>query len=312
MAAQVASMYDTADGWAQSPRGEHMSMTTTDYLGFPVANARSTDGHFALGPNMEQSSPSDYSMRAKTAFKRSFNDFDTRSSPNAAIAPLTVSTAAMYPSSAMFTTSNAHRNTYDGATISPLDAHFDADHASPSSDSKLSFDGQMHNLGPSSFTAFSNDSEPLSKRRCDSLQSTFDAQSPTMAQSQVGRRRGSEYAEPGSARAVYLEKNRKAASKCRTKQKRQQEELVETARDVERRNRILKAEVEMLKSGMRELMELVGQHTECPDTRLKLYVQREADRLATGGQRQALPSSFSKSSYSGTGPVDKVSSPEDE
>ena len=32
----------------------------------------------------------------------------------------------------------------------------------------------------------------------------------------------------------YLEKNRKAANKCRSKQKQQQDELVETARDVER------------------------------------------------------------------------------
>lgn len=66
----------------------------------------------------------------------------------------------------------------------------------------------------------------------------FWAHSPTMSKSQVGRRRGSDSAEPGSARAVYLEKNRKAASKCRSKQKRQQEELIETARDVERRNKI--------------------------------------------------------------------------
>lgn len=124
----------------------------------------------------------------------------------------------------------------------------------------------------------------------------------------AGRRRGSEYAEPGSARAVYLEKNRKAASKCRTKQKRQQEDLIETAREVERRNRILKAEVEILKSGMRDLMEVVGQHSNCPDARLKLYVQREADRLATGG---ILPSPISNSSYSGRSSNGKISSPED-
>ena len=120
----------------------------------------------------------------------------------------------------------------------------------------------------------------LSKYRCDSMQSDVESHSSTLPQGQVGRRRGSEYAEPGSARAIYLEKNRKAASKCRSKQKRQQEELVEAARDVERRNKKLKAEVESLKSGMRDLMELVGQHTNCPDARLKLYLQREADRLA--------------------------------
>ncbi|KAL6703390.1 hypothetical protein ACN47E_009732 [Coniothyrium glycines] len=88
------------------------------------------------------------------------------------------------------------------------------------------------------------------------------------------------HAEPGSARSIYLEKNRKAASKCRSKQKMQQEELVETARDTERRNRELKAEVEYLQNGMRDLMEIVGQHAQCPDGRLRSYVQREADRLA--------------------------------
>ncbi|KAF2245347.1 hypothetical protein BU26DRAFT_382890, partial [Trematosphaeria pertusa] len=103
-----------------------------------------------------------------------------------------------------------------------------------------------------------------------------------IAASPPGRRRKSENVEPGSARAVYLEKNRKAASKCRNKQKKQQEELIETARDVERKNRALKAEVEVLKDGMRELMELVGRHTNCPDSRLSTYVQREADRLAAG------------------------------
>ncbi|KAF2258193.1 hypothetical protein CC78DRAFT_423505, partial [Lojkania enalia] len=75
-----------------------------------------------------------------------------------------------------------------------------------------------------------------------------------------------------SARAIYLEKNRKAASKCRSKQKKQQEQLVETARVVERQNKMLKAEVELLRGDMRELMQLVGQHSHCPDARLRNYL----------------------------------------
>lgn len=51
--------------------------------------------------------------------------------------------------------------------------------------------------------------------------STFVKRQPELEQSQVGRRRGSKYAEPGSARAVYLEKHQKPASKCRSKQKQQ-------------------------------------------------------------------------------------------
>lgn len=104
---------------------------------------------------------------------------------------------------------------------------------------KFSFDSQIQDVGSSNFTTFTDDTDLITpKSRCDSLQSSFGAHSPTMSKSQVGRRRGSDSAEPGSARAVYLEKNRKAASKCRSKQKRQQEELIETARDVERRNKI--------------------------------------------------------------------------
>jgi cyclic AMP-dependent transcription factor ATF-2 len=64
---------------------------------------------------------------------------------------------------------------------------------------------------------------------------------------------------------------------------------------VGRRNKILKAEVAILKSGMQDLMQLVDQHTKCLDTRLRLYLQREADRLAARGQRNDLPSPSSSS-----------------
>lgn len=196
------------------------------------------------------------------------------------------------------------------ATISLLDTRLDVDYASPSSDSKFAFDSQMHRVGSSSFTTFTDDTDLVSsKRHCDRLQSNFRAHSPTRSQAQVSRRRGSEYAEPGSARADHLEKKRKAASKRRSKQKQQQEDLVETARDVGRRNKILKAEVAILKSGMQNLMQLVSQHTECPDTRLRLCSQREADRLAARGQWNDLPSpsSSSRSPYSGTGSTNEVS-----
>ena len=173
----------------------------------------------------------------------------------------------------------------------------------------------MQPTGSPNFTAFTDDKDPLSsQRRCDSLQFNSGAHSPTMPQLQVGRKRGREYAESDSARAVYLEKNRKAASKCRNKQKQQQEELVETARDVKRRNKILKAEVAILKGEMQGLMQLVSQHTKCPDTRLRLYLQRKTDQLAAGGQRNGLPSPspLSSSPYSCTDSMNKVSSPEEE
>ena len=54
---------------------------------------------------------------------------------------------------------------------------------------------------------------------------------------------------------------------------------MEAARDMERKNKQLKAEVEFLRSDMRDLMGLIFQHSSCPDQGLSRYVQREADRL---------------------------------
>ncbi|KAF3041903.1 hypothetical protein E8E12_006334 [Didymella heteroderae] len=292
-------MFNAGDRWPSSQRD------SAAYKGFSVPNARPSGRTYSFQPVFQQKATNDNAFYNKSSLEP-FNDFDPQSSIHGTLA---VSTAGLQSSPAMFTASNQ----YDPATVSPMNTHFDVDSASHGSDIKMSFDGQMHHTAPSNFASFGNETDPLSsKGRCDSLPSNFGSQSPTMPQTQTGRRRGSEYAAPGSARAIYLEKNRKAASKCRSKQKRQQEELVETARHVERQNKILKAEVEMLKNDMRSLMELVGQHSGCPDTRLKLYVQREADRLATGGARTAMPSPFSSSSYSEPRSTGKVSSSEDE
>ncbi|KAF2201959.1 hypothetical protein GQ43DRAFT_13711 [Delitschia confertaspora ATCC 74209] len=84
--------------------------------------------------------------------------------------------------------------------------------------------------------------------------------------------------DPG--RAKYLEKNRLAASRCRTKQKQKTEELVQLSKNHERRNLYLKTEVEMLKATKAALMELVHQHSECPDDRIQNYVQSIADKLS--------------------------------
>jgi hypothetical protein len=310
MASETASMYGRSEGWTPSSQGVHASMT--DYVGFPVANAQPSS-QSNLQTMLKYHGSTNYNMHNEVAPKHLLAEFDTQPSPQKA--PHIVFGEATYSSPAMFTASNAPMGADSPATISLLDACFDVDYAAPSFDSKSSFDSQMQHVGSSNFTTFTNGTDLLSsKRRCNSLQPNFGAHSPMISQPQVDRRRGSEYAEPGSARAVYLEKNRKAASKCRSKQKRQQEELVETARDVKRRNMILKAEVAILKSRKQDLMQLIGQHTKCPDTRLRLYLQREADRLAVGGQWSGLPSPspLSRSQYSGTGSTNKVSSPEEE
>ncbi|KAL1640549.1 hypothetical protein SLS61_010244 [Didymella pomorum] len=267
-----SSMFNAGEHWPAS-QGDFAA-----YKGFPVPNAQHPDQDCPLQPSFQQPALNENVFYNKSSLESS-NGFNSQSTRHGRLG---VSTAGLQP--AMFTASNH----FDLATVSPMNTHFDVDNASPGSDIKMSFDGQMQQ--PSTFATFANENDPLStKGRCDSLQSNFGSQPPRMPQTQVGRRRGSECTEPGSARAIYLEKNRKAASKCRSKQKRQQEELVETARYVERQNKMLKAEVDMLKADMRGLMDLVGQHSDCPDTRLKRYVQREADRLLRYGDMEHHP-----------------------
>ncbi|EAT79243.1 hypothetical protein SNOG_13359 [Parastagonospora nodorum SN15] len=135
----------------------------------------------------------------------------------------------------------------------------------------------------------SRDSEhSIYDKRSTSSQTSLNPQSPPKKKCRAGRKPGTKDVGLDPARATYLEKNRKAASKCRSKQKRQQDDLVERAREVERRNKLLKAEVAMLRGGMLELMDMVGQHDACSDSRLIRYVQREANRL-TGGLSRTLP-----------------------
>ena len=168
-------------------------------------------------------------------------------------------------SSSPFTPANATIKTHGADVPSPLHAHFDDKDLKP----------------------FYSDISASAKPRIDSV--SYPKDEDTLLgtpQSSAGRRRRSEYAEPGSARAIYLEKNRKAASKCRSKQKMEQEALVERSREFERRNRVLKAEVEFLRAELRGIKELVGQHANCPDRRMSQYLQREADRLAAAETMQ--------------------------
>ncbi|CAO2653471.1 Nn.00g028820.m01.CDS01 [Neocucurbitaria sp. VM-36] len=184
-------------------------------------------------------------------------------------------------------------------TLSPLQTRLMPDDAPLDSSDNFSFDKQLQSIETIPCMQYPTDyQEAPYKRRCDSPQNFYAAQSPDSTHSTAGRRRKSEYAEPGSARAIYLAKNRKAASKCRGKQKKHQEELVELARDVERKNKALRAEVDLLKGGIRDLMGIVAQHSDCSDKRLTAYVQREADRLAAGVMRSDIPATpLSRSSF---------------
>jgi hypothetical protein len=141
------------------------------------------------------------------------------------------STANAYPiadHASAFTPSNRSTNSHTTPTISPSQTQFDANDA----------------------TQFYEDTD--AKGRHDSLYPKEEAASPMTTPPSGRRRPRNQYAEPGSARAIYLEKNRKAASKCRTKQKQEQEQLVETSREAERRNRVLKAELNLLEQERRQ------------------------------------------------------------
>lgn len=158
-----------------------------------------------------------------------------------------------------FTPSNRSANSITTPTFSPSQTQFD----------------------PTDASQFYEDDDDDAKGRCDSLYPKEEEVSPTTTAIASTKRRRSEYAEPGSARAIYLEKNRKAASKCRSKQKMEQETLVERAREVERSNRMMKAEVHMLQTELRGLKEYAGRHANCRDPRIAIYLQRLADRLAS-------------------------------
>lgn len=168
----------------------------------------------------------------------------------------------------------------------------------------FSADESIHLGTSTALTRWSNTmdrKEPGDERQCGSIH--IRAYSTPL---NTDKRRILDTVEPGSARAIYLEKNRKAASKCRTKQKRQHDNLVETAQEAERKNKVLKVEVELLKSDLRDLMELVERHNECPDGRLRKNVQRKADRLSARGDQGPIArllssKSSSKADFSGGG-----------
>jgi cyclic AMP-dependent transcription factor ATF-2 len=176
--------------------------------------------------------------------------------------------------------------TQDVATISPLQTRYIPNDLSPQPHISSPFDlpevSHWPNYPPNQHVTL-----PCSPPT-DSSRSSHDPSRRSTGQRSAGRKRKLETAEDGTPRAIYLEKNRKAASKCRSKQKQQQEDLVEEARIHERRNKMLKAEVEMLRNDLRCMMDIIGQHTNCSDSRLLRYVQREADRLAAG-QNSSCP-----------------------
>lgn len=279
------------DCWASFAHEINTPMTILDCIGLPLANARPFEGHFTLRSHYKQSSSNSCTRRNDSISHAPLGRARSRINSHRAVCPTTT-----YSIPATFTASNAQ--TTDNFTSMPsVDTRFDVYQPSLGSDARTPFCNHIPGAASPPNTAFVDHPEYLSSKcRCDSLQHDFELQSLIKPQAQMRRRRVSKYAELGSARAIYLEKNRKAVSKCRNNQKRCQEKLVQEARDVELCNKLLEAEVEWLRSGMRDLMCLVEQHTNCSGSRLKLYAQREACQLAGGGWRDMLPSPQSEGS----------------
>ena len=290
--ASESAVYGSTDYWVSYPQTKS-SYTSSEHTGLPLDSTRQFEDLFASQQDFSQSGPNHHDAYGRLTPDSLFTDLDMQSDMNASLAGSTVD---IYPTSATMTASNAQQDTYNTATISPSNTHFYVEQVSPLSDTKSSIGSQRFTFAPSYYSPFTNDADSSSSNhRCDSLNSNTKSR---FLQAKAGRRRGSKYVEPGSTRAIYLEKNRKAANKCRSKQKQQQDELVETARDVERHNKILKAETEILKSGMRDLMEAVSKHKECPDARLKLYLQCKADWLVCQSGQDTLLTPCSERSSS--------------
>lgn len=271
------------------------AINPADDANIPFYNLPAPPGQFLFVPNMGKTDhdekpalhPPDLGL---------FNE-PTVSSHASASAPFTG--GSLHTVQTAFDPTNAHDikrlDELHVPTLTPIQTHMDCANTAydPCVDS-ATFSADVHrystaSMGSSEWSDVVPREGSIDHNRHDSSRSHVDSPQHMM----TARRQSCEKPEPGSARAIYLEKNRQAASKCRTKQKRQQEDLVEAAREVERKNKVLKSEIELLKSDLRDLMNLVGEHHECPDGRLRRYVQLEADRLAAQGDRSPIAELFS-------------------
>jgi hypothetical protein len=237
-------------GWNSSAHTNQFHTTIPDYLRFPASSMPlSLFSQLVLGT---ATATSDYNAN----------------------------TQCLSPS--VFKAASAITHGQNTATVFPQQTHLESEDSSPMSYTISTCD-QPHVYMPITTTQCASDSQqPGISQGSDSSQTSHHAQSLSTKQHRVRRKRKTDNVEPDSTRATYLKKNRKAASKCRSKQKKQQEDLVEHAREVERRNRCLKVEVALLQDGIRELLEMVEQHNACSDTRLTQYVQRRQTALLLG------------------------------
>jgi hypothetical protein len=166
-------------------------------------------------------------------------------------------------------------------TVSPSQTYYDTENPLPSSKTSLCSQRLAESSEePNPTITEVEQGTVLTQAQYEDVQDASEMPLPTKKHRKGGRKRSSEPVEPGSARSIYLDKNRKAASKCRRKQKEHEEDLVELARNVERKNKVLKVEAAILRDSKQELLHMVAQHVNCPNSRMGAYLQREADRIA--------------------------------
>jgi hypothetical protein len=284
MTSHASNPYGTQEGWIPPPPSNDPRMIAPNqaYLASPQTMAPAAP----YAPGMTFAREPMWSGSGE--MRPSFSEHDTQA-PIINTAGLGfLHTASPFSSPALFTAANATTQPQQTATLPPLQIQCDHDEYSPTSSGRFPFAGAphaMHYTADSQYGPYKN--------RNDSLHTSTDGSPPTKTQPNGGRRR-SEGVVKGSVRAMYLEKNRQAASKCRNKQKQQHLDLAENARHEERRNRLLRLEVAMLSDELRELKNLAFQHIDCPDGVMKQYLHREADRLAAEGSRASchLPPAY--------------------
>jgi hypothetical protein len=295
---EMSALYDTPNQWPLSLQWEDHSATPMDYAYLRLKEASAIQSQLPSAQredSLRNPSPSKLPLDGTNLPKPLYrNHF-----PENNIIPPTISSIA-----------NPSAPLKDVMTVSPSQTCYGNEHVSSSLDGSLRSSSLANTTEDSDLRLSEVNHDPLPPlKQRESSNDVSNAAHTTTKHNRTGRKRGSEHVEPGSARSIYLDKNRKAASKCRSKQKKHQEDLVELARGVERRNKILKVEVAMLKESKQQLMDIVAQHVDCPNSRLEAYLQREADRIAFGVDSWPNAHTTSASSIN-THSVDSTSPPE--
>jgi hypothetical protein len=125
-------------------------------------------------------------------------------------------------------------------------------------------------------------------------------QSPEL-QKKTGKsqRRRRKNTDPKQRHAEKLEKNRKAAERCRQKQRAFVSNLQERAREEELKRARLIAQVNQLRDSILSLKESMVSHSGCNDERIKQYLLSELSRAT---QRHNSSSSISSTPLSPSAP----------